>query len=170
MMRLSGQAALRTKYDAYIARTEKRIADFRKQVARELMEALMDNIPVWSGKTIRSLAVTTGGSGGNAKEAHPDRGNYAKDGWWKDHIPDWGDTKNMPLGPEPQRARAENIARASVDQAKYDLNAKVSIVSNSYMWDIINDASYRGDQSRNTAIVSAIAIAQIKSKFGGRVK
>jgi hypothetical protein len=76
----------------------------------------------------------------------------------------------MPLGREPNRSTAEAVARASVEQTNYSLDVPVFVSSDSYMWDIIENASYRGQASRNTAVVSQIAIAQIKSKYGGVIK
>jgi hypothetical protein len=169
-VKVIGLGALETKFYSLVNRAEKRIVDLRKSVAKDLLEALMDNVPVWSGKTIRSLAVGNDASGGNAREPHPDRRDYSKDGEWENHIPDWGDTKNMPLGREPNRSTAEAVARASVEQTNYSLDVPVFVSSDSYMWDIIENASYRGQASRNTAVVSQIAIAQIKSKYGGVIK
>jgi hypothetical protein len=170
MMKITGLDRLQSSFDKLIKRSEKRVIDYRKQIAAELIDALLANTPVWSGKTVRSIEVSNSPSGNSGREPHPDRKDYSKTGRWENHKDDFGDTLNMPLGPEPNRKGAEAIAKASVNATDYGMDAKVFITSNSYMWDIIDDASYNGSLSRNTAVVSQIAIGQIKSKFGKVIK
>lgn len=166
MMRVIGLQRLQSRFDQMIAKTEKRVVDLRKQVAAELIEALIENTPVWSGATVRSIQVTNSSSLGNRGEPHHDRRDYAKNGEWVDHKLDFGDTINMPLGPERNRPSAEAIARASVNAVKYGMDERVFVDSDSYKWDIIDDATYNGNLSRNKAVVSALAVAQVKAKFG----
>lgn len=168
-MTLVGLPALRKQFDAYIKRNEKRIVDLRKQVARDLVEALVANVPVWSGRSVRSISVENSATGGNTTEVHPDRRNTAKDGKWKSHKGEWGDTRTMPLGAEPQRGAAEAIALASVEAVDYSLGAQVFITSSSYNWGDVDSATYRSD-ARNKAVVSDIAVAQIRAKYGKLLK
>lgn len=163
--KLVGMGALQSRFNKYVKQVEKQIVDVRKEVAREFVKALLDNTPVWSGRTVRSISVGNTVSGANAGEAHPDRGDRLKDGKWKNHKDDWGDTKKMPLGPEPNRGAAEAIVFASVESTRYDLGSKVFISSNSYNWGDVDKATYRPD-ARNSAVVSEIALAQVKAKFG----
>lgn len=168
-VKLVGMDNLSRSFDAYMKRKEKLIVDLRKRVARELVEALLDNVPVWSGRTVRSIGVSNNPGGSNAGEPHPDRNDRAKDGRWVNHKAEWGDTKAMPLGAEPNRASAEAIAMASVEAANYALGAGVFITSSSYNWGDVDNATYR-PQARNTAVVSDLAIAQVKAKFGKAVQ
>lgn len=168
-LKLTGMSSVRKSFDAYVKRVEERIADVRREIAAEMLEALLENIPVWSGKTVRSIAVSNSESGGNAVENHPDRGSRAKDGRWKSHKQDFGDTLNMPLGAEPKRGQSEAIARASVASTSFAIKDRVYITSNSYLWAEIDSATYRPD-ARNNAVVSEIAKAQIRAKFGGLIK
>lgn len=163
--KLVGMGALQGRFNQFVKQIEKKIVDVRKDVAREFVIALLDNTPVWSGRTVRSISVGNTVSGANAGEAHPDRGDRVKDGKWLNHKDTWGDTKNMPLGPEPNRGAAEAIAMASVETTRYDLGSKVFISSNSYNWGDVDKATYRPD-ARNSAVVSEIALAQVKAKFG----
>lgn len=163
-VKLVGMDRLSRSFDQYVKRKEKMIVDLRKAVAKELVAALLDNVPVWSGRTVRSIGVSNSPSS-NSGEPHPDRNDRAKDGRWVNHKAEWGDTKAMPLGAEPNRASAEAIAMASVETANYALGADVFITSNSYNWGDVDNATYR-PQARNTAVVSDIAVAQVKARFG----
>lgn len=168
-VRLVGMPSLNKRFDAMLKRAEERIVDVRKKVARELMDALMSNVPVWSGRAVRSLSAANAPSSNAPVEVHPDRGNTSKDGRWNSH-PEFGDTKNQALGAESQRRSAEGTALASLGAVSYDINSKLFITSSSYMWDIIDNATYRGSESRNNAVVSALAIAQIRARFGNVLK
>jgi hypothetical protein len=167
VLKLEGLGALNAKFDAMIKRTEKKIVLTRKQVAQELIEALIVNIPVWSGKTVRSVAVGNAPTGGNAREPHPDRQNYALEGEWRYHE-EFGPTSRMKMGTEPMRPRSEAIARASVNETDYSLDKPVFVSSDAYLWELVERAE--AGKGRNKAVVSQIALAQVKAKFGGLVK
>jgi hypothetical protein len=167
-MTLSGMEKLERSMGRTLRSVEARLVNIRKKIAADLMDSLLENIPVWSGKTIRSVQVSNSGAS-NSGESHPDRGNKTKDGRWDSHKADFGDTLQMPLGSEPNRNSAEAFAIASVDGADYKLDKKVYIISSSYIWAEIDDASYRPD-ARNNPVVSALAIAKVKAKYGGRVR
>ncbi len=168
-LKLLGMDTLTSNFNAYLDKVRLNIADVRRQIAAELVDALLADTPVWSGKTARSIAVGNSPDGGNRSEPHPDRRDTAKNGPWKNHKKDFGDTREMSLGQEPMRSAAEAIARASVGDTDYGMGAEVYVSSDSYMWDIIDTATYRPD-ARNTAVVSRTAIAQVKSKFGSVVR
>ncbi len=163
--RLTGMDALERKFKAVLKANEKKIVDMRKAIARELVDRLIENIPVWSGKSVRSIAVGNSASPSNDREPHPDRRDYAQDGPWENHSKDFGDTKNMQLGEEPMRPSSEAVARASVETTDYSLSKPVFVTSNSYIWALIEDA--KAGAGRNTAVVSEIAKAQVRSKFKG---
>ena len=164
-MKLLGMDKLERQFKSVLKVNEKKIVDMRKQVARELVDRLIENIPVWSGKTVRSVAVSNSPNPTNDREPHPDRRDYSEDGPWNNHVKDFGDTKNMQLGEEPMRPSSEAVARASVEAADYSLKSKVYVTSNSYIWALIEDA--KAGAGRNTAVVSEIAKAQVRAKFKG---
>lgn len=168
-LKLTGMSSLERSLNTRVKHLEKRVVDVRKAIAMDLVDALLSNIPVWSGKTVRSVAVSNSDSGSNAREPHPDRRDFAKTGPWESHKKDFGDTRRMSLGEEPKRSSSEAIAKASVAVADYGMDNKVFVVSNSYIWGEIDSASYRPD-ARNRAVVSDIALAMIKSKYKGTVK
>lgn len=167
MLKLIGVDKLNARLDAMIKRTERKVVNLRKQIAQELIEALIENIPVWSGKTVRSVAVGNTPTGGNAREPHPDRGNYSTEGPWRYHE-EFGATSRMAMGSEPMRPRSEAIARASVEQTNYSLDKPVFVSSDAYLWELVDKA--QAGAKRNDAVVSQIALAQVKAKFGGIVK
>ncbi|MFM7009115.1 MAG: hypothetical protein ACKO0Z_07235 [Betaproteobacteria bacterium] len=162
-VKLSGMDGLERKFKGFIKAQESKIVDLRKKVAAELVERLIENIPVWSGKTVRSVQVSNSPNGTNAREPHPDRRDFAQDGPWKSHKQDFGDTKNMRLGEEPMRPSAEAVARVSVEETDYSLDKPVFVTSNSYIWALIEDA--KAGAGRNKSVVSEIAMAQVRNKF-----
>jgi len=166
---ITGMDSLQRSLDSRLKRLEQKVVEVRKLIAMDLVDALLSNIPVWSGKTVRSVSVSNSDSGSNTREPHPDRRDFAKDGPWESHKKDFGDTRHMSLGEEPKRSSSEAIAKASAAIADYGIANKVFVVSNSYIWGEIDTASYRPD-ARNRAVVSDIALAMIRSKYKGTVR
>jgi len=162
-MKLVGMGKLKTSFDKYLKNTEKRIIDIRRRVAQELIEAIIGSVPVWSGRSVRSVEVSNDGSGsGNASEVHPDRRDRARDGPWMSH-PEWDN--------ESQRPKAEAIAKGTLRSTKFELGERVFITSNAYNWgDIDSGFPEFSNSKRVKPIISEIAIAQVKSMFGGLVK
>ena len=162
-LKVSGWKNLQAQYDAYVATKKKEIADLRRQVAAELTERLMENIPVWSGRTIASMNWTNNGGMkprvANPRNSRSGRGDTAR----------FGRTSTMPLGAEPMRSEAEALARAGLDQVDYSIEKDVSLTINSTAWGLVELGRAPGDQfhkPRNKGVVSKIAIMQVKAKFG----
>ncbi len=170
-VKLVGMAGLDKSFRNTIKAAEKRIMDVRKRVAEELHAELISKVPVWSGKTVRSVVISNSESGGNAREPHPQRGDTSISGPWKPD-PRFGPTSTMAIGSEPMRSSSEAAAIAHSKGTDYSLDRKVFIVSNSYMWAEVNAVSdYRApSRSRGTPVISAIATAKIREKFKGIVK
>jgi len=173
-VRLVGMGGLRARFDKFIEKKEQEVEDLRRQVAMELLDAIIGSVPVWSGRSVRSVSVSNNPSGSNATETHPDRGDTARDGRWLPH-PEFGDTKNMPLGAEPNRQAAEAIARASAKMASYKLSDKVYVTSSAYNWDDIDTGDHGFShpvRQRNAGktVISELAVAQVKALFGKNVK
>lgn len=157
---LRGMSSLRKSYDRYIEQRRKQIKDIRREVTIELVEALIQRIPVWSGRTVRSIQVSAGV--GNSAEVHPDRRDTSKDGRWESH-PEWSG--------EAMRDSSESIARASAHSADYSLDAAVIVTSSSYMWAEIDTRSHPySNPTRHNVVISELALAQIKSKYGSLLK
>jgi len=165
---LTGLNVLEKRFDAMLTRKRKELVAFRKTVTMALLEEIITHLPVWSGRTVRSVTVTSGASNLSV-ESHPDRGDTAKDGRWLDHTKQWGDTKRMPLGPEKNRASAQSIARASGATADYSLDKPVFIESNSYNFGEVNTGKHR-EPMRVAPVVTQLALQQIKSVFGKAVQ
>jgi len=155
----------------HIDKSAVEVEKLRREIADALLTELFKNIPVWSGRTVASIQVSNSSSA-PTKETHPDRRNTSKDGPYHFH-PEFGFTNRMALGAEPQRARAEATARASLDGADYSIMKRVYVVGNSTAWSLIEkgDAPDHDPHTpRNSGVVSTLAVAAVKSKFGGRVK
>jgi hypothetical protein len=173
-MILKGLSQLRSKFDKFIKRQDTRVADLRKNIAAELLDAIIENTPVWSGRTVRSLMVSNTAGSSNAAESHPDRGDRSPDGRWDSH-PEFGDTKSMPIGSEPMRGAAQAIARASLQMTKFGVDDRVYITSSSYNWDDVDTGRHSyfhpvRQVAQGKVVISELAIAQVRSMFGKAVK
>lgn len=158
-MIIRGLSGLNTSFNSFLKSKEKQIVDLRKAVALELLEALFEPMPVWSGRALRSLSVN---GTGNATEVHPDRRDTKKNGRWESH-PEWAG--------QAMRAASEAVARANVESADYSLNARVEITSSSYIWHEIDTKQHPySNPVKHKVIVSEIALAQVRAKFGSLLK
>lgn len=154
MLEVNGVDALRRKFQDFRRRQEEKIVQARKEVTAFLLESLMDNIPVWSGRTIESVRIGTSQEFAPLLEA-ADPGSY-------------GQTRKMSLGSEPMRSGAEATARSQLGGAGAPITKPVFLCIHSEPWGLIEKAEAPDGpgSARNTAIVSAIAIAKTKAKFG----
>lgn len=168
-LRLTGMPGLRGGFHNLIKRSKLRIQDVRKKIAISIVDGMIENMPVWSGRAVSSIQV--GNSSGGGKNApHPDRGGTALDGEYLVH-PEWGITSKMSLGEEPMRPAAEATARASAEGADYSMDKDVFITSHQYHVGLVEQAKApKRGAGRNIAVVSAIAVAKVKSIFAGVVK
>ncbi len=143
---------------------EVKIVDARREVARALTESLASNIPVWSGRTLRSVHATNSGSP-LPVENHPDRGDTSSEGPYRFHQ-EFGATSKMPLGSEPMRGSAYSTALASLDSVTYDLSQPLYITISSTAAMLANVAAAPTSQTaRNHAVVTELAKAQVKAMF-----
>jgi hypothetical protein len=164
-VKLVGMSQLRGSFDKYIEDVSKKIVDLRRAVAEELTEAILANTPVWSGRSVRSLQWSNGSSPAQ-KEVHPDRGDTSSDGPYHYHQ-EFGATSQMPLGQEPRRASAEAVAYGSLHSADFGLDQTLFVTMNSTASDKIEAGiAPTPERARNQGIVSALAIAQVKAKYG----
>jgi len=173
MLEVKGIDGLKKSFDDMIVRVANQIRDIRAEIVVELVERLVENIPVWSGRTISSIWVDKMGQGLPA-EPHPQRGDFSIDG--KFHAePQFGLTSRMPLGSEPMRGPAEAKARAQAMKARsftiWDA-PKIQLTISSVPWALIEQgkAPNPNKRGRNRAVVSQIAIAAVRSKFAGVIK
>lgn len=162
-LKVNGYANLKARYEAYIATRTKAIADLRREVAAELTERLMENIPVWSGRTIASMNWSNTGAMKprvpNPRNSRTGRSDTAR----------FGRTSTMALGTEPMRGEAEAAARAGLAGVDYSIEKDLSLTINSTAWGLVEMGRAPGDQfhkPRNKGVVSKIAIMQVKAKFG----
>lgn len=167
---IKGMPALQAAFDKMIDRTRSNLYDMRVQIARELTLDLVKNIPVWSGRTISSI--TWGAQSTQSLQPHPQRGGYDIEGPY--HAdPTFGMTSKMGLGEEPMRAGAEAIAMGEVESLVGFFGDKAVLTINSVPWELIEQGRAPGgpnQKPRNTAVVSEIALAQVRSKFSGIIK
>ena len=170
-IKVTGFDGLKRDFDAMLVRAANQVRDIRAEIVEELVERLIENIPVWSGRTIASIWVDRTGAGEAVSQEHPQRGGYDLEGPWH---PDerFGTTSQMPMGSEPMRGQAEAKARGQASKARkmtiWDASS-VSITISSVPWGLIEKAQAPSQnmKSRNRAVVSEIAIAAVKAKFAG---
>lgn len=160
---ITGGRQVQTALYKRVAAVEKKLEDKRRMIAAELTEELMRNIPVWSGRTIASMTWTNNGKYA-PRQPHPQRGGFKKEGPWH-YEPAFGPTSTQPLGAELQRPQAEAAARATLGAVSYSINQKLSLTINSVAWSLVEVAK-AGVRGRNIAVVSAIAMATIKARYG----
>jgi len=137
---------------AVVLGKRKEIEDLRKSAAKELTLALMENIPVWSGRTISSIKWSNDGSMAPL-EPHPGLGAFPS-------------TNRLPLGQEPLRPQAEAKALSSLDAVSYSMKSKVYLTINSTAWDEVNTArAPDAGRARNRAVVIELARQRVRAKF-----
>lgn len=167
---IDGIPAFERLAKAFMEKQEKKIVDLRKKVAHELTNALLENIPVWSGRTVASMKWSNNGDM-SAMVPHPDRGNTSPQGYYRYH-PEFGHTNTMQMGDEPMRGAAEALARGTLQGVSFALDAKLTVTINSTAWGLVEQARAPGGNAgsaRNTAVVSELAKAQVRAKFPGVV-
>lgn len=173
MLVVSGVDRLKKQFDDMIVRVANKVRDLRAEVMVELVERLIENIPVWSGRTISSIWVDKMGEG-LPPEPHPQRGGFNLDGKFK-FEPRFGMTSRMPMGSEPMRGQAETKARAQAAKARgftiWDA-PKIQLTITSVPWSLIEQgkAPNPNKKGRNRPIVSQIALAAVRAKFGNVLK
>jgi len=146
-MELVGFGDLATTLRSHIAKTKQAVEDERRRAVEVIVARLMENIPVWSGRTIESIRVNNDGSTA-ALQGTPSQVERAK----------FGLTSKMALGSEPMRAEAQRQAWSQVANANYDLSLPIHITIHSEAWGLIEQAEAPNKgQARNRAIVSEIA-------------
>lgn len=146
-MQLVGLSDLAAKLKKLKADTEAKVMAEKRRAVEIIVQRLMENTPVWSGRTIESIRVNNTGAFA-ALQGAPSAAEAAA----------FGRTSKMSLGSEPMRASAEAQALQQVSQANYDLRLPVHITINSEAWALIEQAEAPTKASaRNTAVVSEIA-------------
>lgn len=169
-IRVKGVEGLLARWKQIEEKMTSKIMDMRVQVARELTEALMKNIPVWSGRTIQSIVWAAGPA--QSIQPHPQRGGFNIEGPYHGDSR-FGQTSQMPLGSEPMRGQAEAHARAQVESLYGFFGPKAWLTINSVPWSLIERGQAPGgpgQKARNVGIVSEIALSQVRAKFGGVVR
>lgn len=162
-IRINNRDQFLKQIEAEVDRIEKQVVEIRKQAAEVLTEAIVSNVPVWSGRTLESVGWTNGGQGPRAR-GHPDRGGFSLEGEFKSH-PEFGFTSRMAIGQEPQRGQAEQVIRGSLGSISFDLKSRVVLRSNAGQWDAIDKAQLPSPiGARNIAVVSEIAQATVASR------
>lgn len=157
-IKVTGLSGLRGALGRYVKAQEQYVVNRRYDVMEYLLEAMMENIPVWSGRTIRSIRISTSGELATSEPEPP--------------IEDWnkfGRTSKMPLGSEPMRASAESVARSQLANARVaTFRDKLFLTVNSEAWDNVEKAGPTiGGPGRNRAVVTEIAKAKVRSRYPG---
>ncbi len=148
---------------AAVKDVERKVVDMRAKIAYELTEELMNNIPVWSGRTIASMNWSNNGEM-KKRIPHPQRGGYEKEGKWRPSA-EFGATSRMPLGSEPMRSVAEAQAMATLGSVDFSIDSKLTLTINSVPWSLVEEGA-AGVSRRNKAVVSQIALATIRARYG----
>lgn len=154
MMQFKNVDSVMASINRHIDKTKKEAETIRRDATKMLVDEMIANIPVWSGRTIRSLRVNNDAAKAPLEpEPHPSQ--------W----PSFGRTRVMDLGEEPMRPGAEASARAQVNSANYSFDLPVYITINSAAWGLVEQARAPDGRGRNKAVVSALAKARVRSKF-----
>ena len=160
---ITGLDKVTKSFNDMIERVEKQVMDYRRQIASELTEFLMENIPVWSGRTISSMQWSNTGIEAPLGANPFGKGDTSR----------FGRTSKMALGEEPMRPQAEAKARSTLETVSYALDRQVTLTIHSTAWGLIDRGQAPGDQRhrpRNRGVVSEIALAQVRARFAGVVK
>jgi hypothetical protein len=133
---------------------KKKVEAARREAVRTLVESLIANIPVWSGRTVSSVRVA------NSSVSAPLKGDPPRATWSR-----FGRTSVMDLGSEPMRKAAEAEALAQVDNADYDFDKALFVTIHSEAWGLVERAvAPDARRARNAAVVSTLALAKTKSR------
>lgn len=161
-MKIDGLAALQARLKKLKSDAEARVMAERRRAVEIIVRRLIENIPVWSGRTVRSIRVNNTGALASL-EGPPKAADAAK----------FGQTRLMPLGSEPMRQVSDAMALSQVANADYDIQKPVHITIHSEAWGLVEQAEAPDKASaRNKAVVSEIAkqaaLAAVRSLRGGR--
>ncbi len=158
LIKVTGLSGLRNLLGRFIKSQETYVVNRRYDAMEFLLEAMMENIPVWSGRTIRSIRISTTGELAAVEPApsQEERKNF-------------GQTSKLALGSEPMRASSEAVARAQLSRARAaKFQDKLFLTVNSEAWDNVERAGpTTGGPGRNRAVVTEIAKAKVRSRFPG---
>jgi hypothetical protein len=138
----------------HIDKTKKEAERIRREATAMFLDELLQNIPVWSGRTIRSIRITNDGSKATL-EGDPPRSLW--------HL--FGRTRVMKMGSEPMRASSEGVAKAQITKPDYSFDKDVYITIHSVAWGLVEQGKAPDGRGRNKAVVSAIAKQRVRSKF-----
>lgn len=134
------------------------VVTYRRGAMETLVNAMADNIPVWSGRTLSSMTISN--SALVASIGLPPSRREAQA---------FGQTNRMPLGSEPMRGSAMGAALASLAGVDWGINSsRVTVTINSAAWPLVERGAAPGGPGqavRNRAVVSRIALAETKAKF-----
>lgn len=157
-LKLLNKTGFTKKMLKYVQGKEEELAKERKAIAQAFHDALITNMPVWSGRTMRSLKWSNTGAV-VPKKTHP----------WKSgqDTTDFGDTNRMPLNTEPKFPQAKGYADASLNATNFGIKEKVYVTINSTAWDDgMNEAKAPDPhRARNHAVMVEIAKATVKAIF-----
>lgn len=158
LIQLKGTKGLRTKVLAATKRKRLEMLRQRKEVVMTLVDELIKRIPVWTGRTLSSIRVST--SGRQARNTPPPPPSE----WYL-----YGATNKMPLGNEPYRPPAEAKARAAAESGPYNSKSDIHVTINSTGWEIVNKGQAPGPNkiARSTAVVSEHAKLATIARYPG---
>ena len=153
MFDITGLDALKKNINSAIQRTERKAESAMKQAAEDFVEQMMKNIPVWSGRTVSSIMI------GDTPQYAALKGDPPTSEWFR-----FGRTSQQKLGAEAMRAGAEAEVRGRLSAMRYSINKSVFITVHSEAWGLVEvGKAPDGKRARNQAVVSAIALAYVRS-------
>ena len=156
-MRLVGGQALIKTIQKQVKDLEKEIGLKRREIARFLIEAMLQRTPVWSGDTAGSYFVSNGGGSSGRKHTHK---------------PNERGTNFMPLGKRAEKYAGAAWAKslATTTGVDYSLERPVHVMNDSDIWADIDSGLLPKGRARNPGGVSDIALMRTKNKFKGILK
>lgn len=159
MIQIKGLEALDARFKSALKRQKNEVIRIRNAVVADLLAELAKNIPVWSGRTLSSIRVSGRGVYA-ALQGEPSPEEQAT----------FGATNSMAMGSEPMRAVAMSLAKEELANLT-GIKGPAYLTIHSEAWGLVENAKApTSDNARNSAVVSAIALAVVRSKYSGAIQ
>lgn len=155
-MQIKGLGALAARLAKLKKRGEEDARKARNAAMMTLLDALAENIPVWSGRTLASIRIS----------GRPQFAQLQGDPSPEEAV-EFGATSLMALGEEPMRQMAMSLAEEELGNLQ-GIKGPAYLTIHSEAWGLVEKGKAPTPEgARNTAVVSAIAIARTRAAHPG---
>lgn len=150
---VSGAEGFMKRWKDFVLLRRKAVLQRRYEMTRLMVTSIIDNVPVWSGQTIRSLRVS------NTTEFAPLSPRFigpvdphSQNGWQH----------------EAQRPHGVELAMAQIERARdIPMSQTVYITMHSIAWSRVEEAAAPSTElARNKAVVTELAKEAVRARFG----